>query len=68
MERPAATTEVVETKIAFLEQATSELSDVLVRQQQQIRALETKVAQLTERLEELKEPPLSSDGEKPPHY
>jgi uncharacterized coiled-coil protein SlyX len=67
-ERQVGTTEVIESKIAFLEQATSELSDVIVRQQQDLRALETKVAQLSERLEALKEAPLSSDSEKPPHY
>ena len=67
-ERPVATTEVIESKIAFLEHATSELSDVIVRQQQELRALEAKVAQLAERLETLKEVPLSSDSEKPPHY
>lgn len=68
MERQGGTTELIESKIAFLEQATSELSDVIVRQQQDLRALETKVAQLSERLEALKEAPLSSDSEKPPHY
>jgi uncharacterized coiled-coil protein SlyX len=68
MERQVGTTEIIESKIAFLEQTTSELSDVIVRQQQDIRALETKVAQLFERLEALKEAPLSSDSEKPPHY
>lgn len=68
MESPVAPTELVESKIAFLEHATSELSDVLVRQQQEIRALETKVAQLFERLEALREAPPPSDSEKPPHY
>lgn len=69
-ERQGGSTEVIESKIAFLEQATSELNDVVVRQQQDLRALETKVAQLSERLEALKEAPLplSSDSEKPPHY
>jgi uncharacterized coiled-coil protein SlyX len=68
MERQDGTTEVIESKIAFLEQATSELSDVVVRQQHDLRVLETKVAQLSDRLEALKEAPLSSDSEKPPHY
>jgi uncharacterized coiled-coil protein SlyX len=67
-ERQVGTTEVIESKIAFLEQAASELSDVVARQQQDLRALETKVALLSERLEALKEAPLSSDSEKPPHY
>ena len=63
------TNELVETKIAFLEQATSELSEVVVRQQQEIRSLEAKVARLTDLLESLKEaPPASPENEKPPHY
>jgi SlyX protein len=68
IERQVGTTEIIESKIAFLEQTTSELSDVIVRQQQELRALERKVAQLSEQLEALKEAPLSSDSEKPPHY
>jgi SlyX protein len=63
------TTELIESKLAFLEQATTELSDVIVRQQQEIRALEAKVARLSEALDAIKEaPPASSDSEKPPHY
>jgi uncharacterized coiled-coil protein SlyX len=69
---PAAgnqTTELIESKLAFLEQATSELSDVIVRQQQEIRALEAKVVRLSEAFEAIKEaPPATSDNEKPPHY
>ncbi len=68
---PAAngTNELIESKIAFLEQATSELSEVVVRQQQEIRNLEAKVARLTDLLEALKEaPPPRPDDEKPPHY
>ena len=63
------TNELVESKIAFLEQATSELSEVVVRQQQEIRNLEAKVARLTDLLEALKEaPPPSPESERPPHY
>ena len=62
------TIERIESKIAFLEQTTSELSDVIVRQQQEIRALEAKVARLSELLEAIKEAPLAADSEKPPHY
>jgi uncharacterized coiled-coil protein SlyX len=62
-------TELIESKIAFLEQATSELSEVIVRQQQEIRGLTAKVARLSELLEAIKEAPSSSaDSEKPPHY
>jgi uncharacterized coiled-coil protein SlyX len=64
-----ATTELIESKIAFLEQATSELSEVIVRQQQEIRGLEAKVSRLSDLLESIKEAPSSSaDSEKPPHY
>ena len=63
------TTEVIESKIAFLEQATSELSEVIVRQQEEIRVLEAKVARLSELLEAIKEAPAySAESEKPPHY
>jgi uncharacterized coiled-coil protein SlyX len=61
-------TELLESKIAFLEQAASELSDVIVRQQQELRALESKVAKLADRLAALEEAPLSNANEKPPHY
>ena len=61
--------ELIESKIAFLEQATSELSEVIVRQQEEIRVLEAKVARLSELLEAIKEaPPYGTDSEKPPHY
>ena len=62
------TIERIESKIAFLEQASSELSEVIVRQQQEIRALEAKVARLSELLAAVKEAPLAADNEKPPHY
>ena len=62
------TSELIESKIAFLEQATSELSEVIVRQQREIRALEAKVARLSELLEAIKEAPVAEDSEKPPHY
>jgi uncharacterized coiled-coil protein SlyX len=61
--------ELIESKIAFLEQATSELSEVIVRQQEEIRVLEAKVARLSELLEAIKEaPPYGAESEKPPHY
>ncbi len=62
------TIERIESKIAFLEQATSELSEVIVRQQHEIRALEAKVARLSDLLEAIKEAPFAADSEKPPHY
>jgi len=62
--------ELIETKIAFLEQATSELSDVIVRQQNEIRALEAKVAELANRLAALtsEQRVPTPEEEKPPHY
>ena len=62
------TIELIESKIAFLEQATSELSEVIVRQQREIHVLEAKVARLSELLEAIKEVPVAADSEKPPHY
>jgi uncharacterized coiled-coil protein SlyX len=62
------TIELIESKIAFLEQATSELSEVIVRQQREIHALEAKVARLSAVLEAIKEAPVAAESEKPPHY
>jgi uncharacterized coiled-coil protein SlyX len=62
--------ELIETKIAFLERANSELSDVVYRQQNEIRALAAKVAELAERLAALVSDPRmpTPEEEKPPHY
>lgn len=62
--------EQIQTKIAFLERAASELSDVVFRQQQEIQALEAKLQTLAERLsgtqsDEIPRPP---EQERPPHY
>lgn len=61
----------LETKLAYQEDATQQLSDVVARQQQQIDALEAALRVLIERVENLKD----SGGEKtslrdevPPHY
>jgi uncharacterized coiled-coil protein SlyX len=62
--------EQIQTKIAFLERANAELSDVVFRQQQEIRALGARINEVLERLdtaqsEERQRPP---EDERPPHY
>ena len=62
--------EQIQTKIAFLERANSELSDVVYRQQQEIRSLGTRIEAAIERFEaaqsgERTRPP---EDERPPHY
>jgi uncharacterized coiled-coil protein SlyX len=62
--------EQIQTKIAFLERATSELSDVVFRQHGEIQALEAKLKAVVDRLSagQSDEVPRSPDQEKPPHY
>ena len=64
--------ERLETKLAFLEKATNELSDVVYRQQQDIVALNDKVAALVSRFDAFKatdeERPYTQEEERPPHY
>jgi SlyX protein len=62
--------ERIETKIAFLESANVELSDVVYRQQQEIAALRARLDALTQRLEAAHTPdtPRSLEEERPPHY
>lgn len=62
--------ERIESKLAFLENANAELSDVVFRQQREIDALRVKVAGLQE---ELKARPSAEraptlEEERPPHY
>jgi len=64
------TLEQIQTKIAFLERANSELSDVVFRQQQQLTALGVRIKEVAGRLEavqseERHRPP---EDERPPHY
>lgn len=64
------TVEQIQTKIAFLERANSDLSDVVFRQQRQLEALGARVKEVAERLaslqsEERDRPP---EDERPPHY
>jgi uncharacterized coiled-coil protein SlyX len=64
------TLEQIQTKIAFLECATSELSDVMFRQHGEIQALEAKLKAVLDRLSgtQMDESPRPPDHEKPPHY
>ena len=64
------TIEQIQTKIAFLERANADLSDVVFRQQLEMRALGARIKELSERLdaaqsEERQRPP---EDERPPHY
>jgi len=62
--------ERIETKIAFLESANVELSDVVYRQQQEIAALRARLDALAQRLEVAQAPytPRTTEEERPPHY
>lgn len=66
----APTLEQIETKIAFLERATTELSDVVFRQHREIESLRAQIVALAARIEAahsdsgVREP----QDERPPHY
>ena len=62
--------ERLQTKIAYLERANNDLSDVVFRQQQEIRALSLKIEAIVERMvsSQTDEPVRSIDDERPPHY
>jgi uncharacterized coiled-coil protein SlyX len=65
-----AALEQIQTKIAFLEQANADLSDVVFRQQLEIRALAARLKEMSERLAaaQPEERQRSADDERPPHY
>ena len=67
---PASPLEQIETKIAFLERANTELSDVVFRQQREIEALRARLNVLAERFEaaQSEEPARTPEDERPPHY
>ena len=60
----------LEIKIAYLEQANAQLSDVVYRQRQEIDALREQFAALTGRFEaaQSQTTAYSQEEEKPPHY
>ena len=66
----AETVERIETKIAFLERANADLSDVVFRQQQEIRALVARLNEVAERFEasQSEDRALLPADERPPHY
>jgi SlyX protein len=63
------TIERIELKIAYLERANTELSDMVYRQQQEMSALRAKLAALTARIDAAAaEGAYTPEQERPPHY
>ena len=64
------TLEQIQTKIAFLERASAELSDVVFGLHKEMQSLEAKLEALRDRLSgaQSDEPPRSLEQERPPHY
>ena len=62
--------ERLETKIAYLERANHELSDVVYRQQREIQGLRAKFDSLVDRVSALSSPDeeRTPEDERPPHY
>lgn len=61
--------EHIEIKIAYLEQANAELSDVVYRQGQELESLRAQLSELVRRLDAAQTPTASSpQDELPPHY
>jgi SlyX protein len=62
--------ERLEMKIAFLERANNELSDVVYRQQREIQGLRARIDGLAERLSSMRsaDEGRTPEGERPPHY
>lgn len=66
----AETIERIELKIAYLERANNDLSEVVYRQQQQLDALRAELAMLSGKLAAAMTEPTAytAEQEKPPHY
>ncbi|HVW68136.1 MAG TPA: SlyX family protein [Steroidobacteraceae bacterium] len=62
--------ERLETKLAFLERANTELSDVVYRQHREIEALRQRIESLAERLSAMhsQDEQRTPEDERPPHY
>lgn len=62
--------ERLESKVAFLERANNELSDVVYAQRRELDSLRAQLAAVIEQMNTLKEGwrPWSPEEEKPPHY
>ena len=60
----------IEVRMAFLEQANTQLSDSLIHQQQQLKALRAQLESLLQRLEaeQASTTAWTPQDEKPPHY
>lgn len=65
-----ATLEELQIKIAFLERASAELSDVVFRQDREIQRLAAQLQHLAQRLSAAQsdDAPRPPDQEIPPHY
>lgn len=64
------TIERIELKVAFLERANQELSDVVYRQQQEMDSLRMQLAAFSNRIDSLKSAAgeYLAEEERPPHY
>jgi SlyX protein len=62
--------EQLEVKVAFLEEANSQLSDMVYRQQQEMEALRARLADMSSRFEAAQSriTEYTAEQEKPPHY
>lgn len=62
--------EQLQTKIAFLERANADLSDVVIRQQQELRMLDARIRDVSERIdtERSEDRERLRQDERPPHY
>lgn len=62
--------EQIEIKIAFLERANADLSDVVFRQHRDIEALREQIGTLVSRLQnyDSEVTPRTPEEERPPHY
>jgi uncharacterized coiled-coil protein SlyX len=61
--------EQLEIKIAYLEQASAELSDVVYQQRQELESLRAQLSELLRRLDASQMPTTPAPlDEKPPHY
>jgi uncharacterized coiled-coil protein SlyX len=62
--------EKIELRIAYLERANNELSDVVYEQQREISELRSRMEDLATRMETLQAEPVQNDPEqeRPPHY
>ena len=64
------TLEQIEMKIAYLEQANTELSDVVYRQQQELDALRMQLSDMSRKFAtaQAQATEYTAEEEKPPHY